>query len=90
MRVAALLLALHWTNRPMRGVVGSKKSVIPVLLSDDWTNRSIYFRLSALPLPRRHFLDASSEVPRRLLKRLVYGDARHRSCAVPIAAEKAI
>jgi len=39
MHVIALLLALHWMNRPMRGVVKSKKPVVSVDLGSHRTNR---------------------------------------------------
>ena len=90
MRVIASLLALHWTNRPMRGIAKSKKSVMPVHLGDDWTNRPIWRRLLEMPPSMSHLLNASSETSGWLLRRLVYGDALHRPYAVPSAAHTAI
>ena len=90
MSAAVLLLPIYWTNRPKRVAVKSGEPVMPVLLGGDWTNRPICRSSQELSFPRRHSLNASSEAPRRLLKRLVDGDARHRSYAVPSAAHKAI
>ena len=67
MSAAVLPLPIHWTNRPIRVVVKSKKPVMPVLLGGDWTNHPICRSSRELSSPRRHLLNASSEAPRRLL-----------------------